>query len=98
MRVGSGDETSAWPCFQRSPRPFQLFRARVKGEGLGSEARAMGSPRDCRARVVFPTSASWHAHCSRERGERDAQLVMLAKVNLNLNLSLSLSLSLVKLL
>ena len=26
------------PCFQRSPRPFQLFRPRVNREGLGSEA------------------------------------------------------------
>ena len=26
------------PCFQRSPRPLKLFRARVNREGLGSEA------------------------------------------------------------
>ena len=26
------------PRFQRTPRPFQLFRTRVNGEGLGFEA------------------------------------------------------------
>ena len=31
------------PHFQRSPRPFQLFRACVKGEGLGSEANIHGN-------------------------------------------------------
>ena len=60
------------PFFQRSPRPFKLFRARVKGEGLGSEAIEHSKRASwfvIESHVTFPDPTPFRPAQKRGRGQ-----------------------------